>query len=148
MNNPDQVLSSYKRHREAFAKASQSNKAAVFDALAAAKVTHVRIDFDGEGDSGAITEVAAYRGEEQIELPAIALNLQRVSSNDTEVKIAKEKLPAAIETLCYDYLEETNRGWENNGGAYGEFRLDVAARTVELEFNARYTDVFTENHTF
>jgi hypothetical protein len=30
----------------------------------------------------------------------------------------------------------------------GEFILDVVARTVELEFNGRYTEISTENHTF
>jgi hypothetical protein len=59
-----------------------------------------------------------------------------------------ETLCAAIETLCYDYLEQTNGGWENNDGGFGEFIFDVAARTVELEFNGRYTDTFTTNHTF
>jgi hypothetical protein len=64
------------------------------------------------------------------------------------LRIAKEKLASAIEILCYDHLEETHCGWENNDGAYGEFLLDVAERTVELEFHERYTATLTENHTF
>lgn len=84
----------------------------------------------------------------KVEIPTVAITLQRASWGDGELGTMEEPLPQALETLCYDYLEETNGGWENNGGAFGEFRLDVAARTIELEFNARYTDVFTEMHTF
>jgi len=148
MNNPDEFLASYNRHREALAKASQTNKTVVFDALAAANITHVHIEFDGCGDSGQIECVTAYRGEEKAELPTVVVTLQQASWNHTELGTMEESLPQALETLCYDYLEETNSGWENNDGAYGEFHLDVASRTVKLEFNGRYTEVLTENHTF
>ena len=61
---------------------------------------------------------------------------------------SESTLEEAIENLCYDYLEETHGGWENNDGGFGEFRIDVAKRTVELEFNGRFTDTCTSNHTF
>jgi hypothetical protein len=35
-----------------------------------------------------------------------------------------------------------------NDGAYGEFTLDVSEKCIELEFNARFTDTFSTNHTF
>jgi hypothetical protein len=148
MKNPDEFLASYNRYRKALNQVSQSNKAVIFDALVAGHITEVHVEFDGCGDSGQIECMTAYRGEEKIELPIIAVTLQQVSWGDIEVRNAEEKLPQAIETLCYDYLEETNDGWENNDGAFGEFHLDVAERTVELEFHARYTATLTENHTF
>ena len=148
MNDPDPTIASYDRYREALGKANQSNKTVVFDALATGNITSVVVEFDGEGDSGAITDVTAYRGEEQVDLPATAITLQHASWHSAELRSTEEKLSQAIETVCYNYLEETHGGWENNDGGYGEFRLDVAARTVELEFNGRYTAVDTENHTF
>jgi len=148
MNDPDPAFASYDHHREALRKASQSNKTAVFDALAAANITQVLVEFDGAGDSGQIESVTAFRGEAQIAFPSTTIALQQASWGSTELRFTEEKLSQAIETLCYDYLQETQGGWENNDGAYGEFRLDVAARTVELEFNGRYTAVDTENHTF
>jgi hypothetical protein len=42
MNDTDAVMSDYERHRQARAKLSEGNKHAVFDALAAAGITHVR----------------------------------------------------------------------------------------------------------
>jgi hypothetical protein len=147
MNDPDPAFASYDRYREALNKACQGNKAVVFDALAGANITHVHIDFDGEGDQGQIASVTAFRGEEEVQLPTTLVTLNQAWGNP-ELGIMEEPLPRAIETLCYDYLEETNGGWENNDGAYGEFRLDVAERKVELEFKGRYTDIFTENHTF
>ena len=148
MNNPDPTLASYSRYREALSKACQWNKAVVFDALVAAEITQVHIEFDGWSDSGQIECVTAYRGEQGAELPTVVITLQRASWSQAEPGTMDEPLPQALETLCYDYLEETHDGWEINDGAFGEFRLDVAARTVELEFNGRYTEVSTENHTF
>ena len=60
MNDTDSVMSSYERHRQARAKLSKSNKRAVFEALAAANITEVHVDFDGEGDSGQIGSVITF----------------------------------------------------------------------------------------
>jgi hypothetical protein len=57
-------------------------------------------------------------------------------------------LQDAIETLAYDYLEETHYGWENNDGAFGTFVFDVPARNVTLEHNERFTDYNTFKHEF
>ena len=73
---------------------------------------------------------------------------RNVSWGNNEVTEEEKSLPDAIEHLCYDFLEQEHGGWENNDGAYGEFILDVAGRTVELDFNGRYTDVHTSTHSF
>jgi hypothetical protein len=39
-------------------------------------------------------------------------------------------------------------GWENNDDAYGTFTFDVPERTIEPEFNGRFTDIATSHHTF
>lgn len=144
----DTFMSNYDRHRQAMAKLSQANKGTVFDVLAAANITLVSVEFDGEGDSGQITGLLAFRNDERVELHATNVTTLQVSYGDTEPVTTETPLQEAIETLCYDLLEESNGGWENNDGAYGEFRLDVATRTIELEFNGRFTDVSTSNHTF
>lgn len=56
-----------------------------------------------------------------------------------------EPLAEAIETLAYAFLESTHGGWENNGGAYGEFDFDVAAGTITLDYNERFES--SENYT-
>jgi hypothetical protein len=67
MNNPEQALASYERYREALSKAGQSHKTLIFDALAAADITNVHIEFDGVGDSGQIYCVTAYHGEQKVD---------------------------------------------------------------------------------
>jgi len=74
--------------------------------------------------------------------------MRRLSWGATEPVAEKRSLQDAIESLCYDYLEVTHGGWENNDGAFGEFHLDVAERTVDLEFHGRFSDTYTTNHTF
>jgi hypothetical protein len=69
VNDPKEFVASYERYREALNKASQHNKQVVFDALAAAEITEVHLEFDGEGDSGQITSIAALRGKDTAELP-------------------------------------------------------------------------------
>jgi len=148
MNDLESIMIDYEHRRQAQAKLNEGNKAALFDALAGAGITEVRIDFDGEGDSGQINDVAAFRGEEPAELPTATVTIQTIPWGSTEATTTESNLGEAIETLCYLYLEGTHGGWENNDGAYGEFRLDVAKRSVELEFNGRYTDTWTDTHSF
>jgi hypothetical protein len=148
MNDPNTTMSDYEHYSRARAQVSAGNKGAVFDVLAATNISLVIVEFDGEGDDGQIKSAAAFRGEECVDLPVTTVTLQQFSGGDTEPVTAKFSLHDAIEMLCYDYLEDTHSGWENSGGAYGEFHLDVIRRTVELEFNARFTDIFTSNHTF
>ena len=57
-------------------------------------------------------------------------------------------LAQALENLCYDLLEYEHAGWENNDGAFGVFVFDIAKRSIELEFSARYTSHDTSVHTF
>lgn len=148
MNDLESIMIDYEHRRQAQAKLNEGNKAALFDVLAAANITDVHVDFDGEGDSGQINDVAAFRGEEPAELPTATVTIQTIPWGSTEATTTESNLREAIETLCYLYLEGTHGGWENNDGAYGEFRLDVAKRTVELEFNGRYTDTWTDIHGF
>jgi hypothetical protein len=138
----------YAQHREAVAKANTLNKAVVFDALAAAGITHVFVEFDGAGDSGQIEGVSARADDKPIDLPTTTVNLHHAPWNQPELSVEKTSLPEAVQDLCYGYLEQTHGGWENNDGAYGEFNLDVAERRITLDFNGRYTETWSDTHTF
>ena len=149
MNNPDTTMSNYLRHCKARKEFGQPNKTAIFDALAAAKIDLVCVEFDGCGDSGQIHNLTAFQGDARVALPATKVTLQQASWDNPESSIPEvANLQEAIETLCYDFLEEEHGGWEIDDGAFGEFRLDVATRTVTLEFNGRITDIATSQHTF
>ena len=138
----------YELYLKAVAKANELNKAAVFDALAAANLTRVAVEFDGEGDSGQIEGIYAYAGDARAELPESSITLHQAQRAKGDPKTTTVSLHDAIETLCYDYLEQEHGGWENNDGAFGTFTFDVAARTIELEFNGRYTDISTHSYSF
>jgi hypothetical protein len=150
MSDFDTVAAAYERHTKALAKANEHNKAAVFDALAAAGITTVIAEFDGEGDSGQIENVTARAGEADVTLPATPVTLHDASWQGDEFTTAESSLPKAIETLCYGYLEQYQGGWENNDGAFGSFVFNVAGRRIQLEFNgrfiARFIDVATHNY--
>lgn len=138
----------YAQHREAVAKANTLNKTVVFDALAAAGITHVFVEFDGCGDSGQIEGVSARADGKPIDFPTTTVNLHTAPWNQTEPSVKETSLTFAVEDLCYGCLEQTHAGWENNDGAYGEFTLDVAERRITLDFNGRYTDTWSDTHTF
>jgi hypothetical protein len=142
------ILESLAQRRKLLSEAGEANKQPVFDALSAAGIDIVTVTFDGEGDSGQIDNVVAYKGETESALPIQTLTLRSVSWNPGDTTTQDMPLSEAIETLCYDFLEQKYAGWENNDGAFGEFTLRVADRTIELEFNGRFSDVHTSSHTF
>lgn len=169
MTEFDTYTDRYERHREATTKANELNKVILFDALAAAGITEITVQFDGCGDSGQIDSISAYMGETpralpapsaaeppEAETPSVAavplpqtpVTLYHAKWDSDELGTDEITLQNAIEEICYDYLKQEHDGWENNDGAFGEFAFDVAARTIHLEFNGRFTDVYTETHTF
>jgi hypothetical protein len=138
----------YQKHMKAIAQANVLNKAVVFDALAAAGITRITTEFDGEGDSGQLSGITAYIEETGVTLPLVHITLHRSEIGADALITKSETLENAVITLCYDYLEQEYAGWENNDGAYGEFIFDVAARRIELEANLRFSDTTTYDHTF
>ena len=148
MNDLHSIMAAYEQHRREQAALNEGNKTAIFDALAAANITKVVVDFDGEGDSGQIDSIVAFTGEELTKMPVTTVTIRQVQYGKPEPFPVESTLDQAIETLCYDYLEDMHGGWENNDGAFGEFTIDAVNRTIELEFNARFTDCETTTHTF
>jgi hypothetical protein len=136
----------YDTYLKTVAKANALNKPVVFDALAAAGLTLVEIEFDGEGDSGQIEGIYAYAGDARAELPESSITLHEARQGDP--KTTTVRLHEAIETLCYDYLSQTHGGWENNEGAYGIFRFEVSNRSIRLDFNQRFSDSTHHTHDF
>ncbi len=76
------------------------------------------------------------------------LPLNYAQSGDEPVRTHDLPLREAVEELCYGYLEQKYGGWENNDGAFGEFRFDVAERRIALDFNGRFTDYSHSSHAF
>lgn len=108
-------------------------KAAVMDALAAAGISTVRVDFRGDSGGDGIEYVAARSAEKTVPLPAtgvIMLKTDRERSNSSE---PNTPLPEAIKMLCLHYLAQEYAGWEDVYGMNGTVSFDVASRVIELE---------------
>ena len=148
MKTAEDFETRHQRFQQALAQANKQNKAAVFDALSAAGITTVNVTFDGEGDSGQIQDITAYRDEHPYGLPNVSIEVQQVNWGTDKLDGSPMALREAIDHLCYDFLGQEHEGWENNDGAFGDFAFDVATREIRLEFNARFIDSTFFNHTF
>jgi hypothetical protein len=123
------------------------NKSVIFAALDEAGIHKVTVGFDGSSDSGQIEDVEAWNAAgDKIPLPSNR-KLQLASGNPDR-PLTETNLQEAIETLAWDYLEATHRGWEDNDGAFGTFYFSVPNQTITLEHNERFTDVNTSWHDF
>jgi hypothetical protein len=134
------------KHRVALARKVAQAKTSLFDCLEDAGLILITVDFDGSGDSGQIEGIFAFDeyGEVAVpraSLPCISLN-PGARADTTELQSVSD----VVEALAYDLLEEEHGGWENNDGAYGEFRFDVTDRTITLAYHERImTSDYSEN---
>lgn len=129
-------------------QAVSRNKVAVFDALAAAGIDTLEVSFDGCNDSGQIEGMLPRRAGEMVPLPDVRIAGHFADYNQDGLVESTAPLQQSIEELCYGFLEMEQGGWEIDEGAFGEFIFDVAARTITLDFNGRYTSHVTTTHEF
>lgn len=138
-------LASHAEHLRRLEECRPANIAALFDALAAAGITTVVVTFDGYGDSGQVESIDARDAEGDVSLPETMIEIGAPGDGDATQHIAMP-VREAIEELAYDLLRDTHAGWENNDGAFGDFTFDVAARTISLDHNERYTAIESYSH--
>lgn len=124
-----------------------ANKTALFEALTRAGIDQVTVRFDGYGDSGQIEEVEAIAGGRSVNLPSDQIEISRVRWYAAEPPSIMS-LREAVEESAYACLDQIQSGWENDEGAYGDVVFEVAARTITLDFNGRFTDVNASQHSF
>jgi hypothetical protein len=122
------------------------NKEVIFAALAEAGIHSVTVGYDGYSDSGQIDDIEGWSSSpEKLPLPSNRkVQLPSPIEGNPPVEMT---LHEAIETLVYDYLEETHYGWENDEGVYATFVFSVSTRTITLEHNDRYIEVNTSTYT-
>jgi hypothetical protein len=141
----DQMQHEYARRAE---ETRSANKAVLFDSLAAAEIETVTVIFDGYGDSGQIERIDVEAGEGTGLLPSDRIEIARATWESPEIERLTQIVQEAIETLVYDFLRQTHGGWEIDDGAYGAFVFDVAERTINLDYNERYTSSENFSHEF
>src|SRR5271155_5281996 len=99
-------------------KVLPANKKALFDALAAAGITTVIVNFDGCGDSGQIEMIEARAGDDVIPLPKVQIEIASAVWGSATIERQTRPMEEAIEIIVYDVLNQKHGGWENNDGAY------------------------------
>ena len=153
-NNPSPTFDAngFLEKDRAFTALSESirpaNKTTLFDVLVAAGITSVLVHFDGSGDSGQIEGIDATAGDQPAEIPNCNIEIAQVGWGDPNIERTTLSVRDAIESLAYDFLEQTHGGWENNEGAYGEFTFDVVQRTITLDYNERVETSEYSQHMF
>lgn len=135
--DPDDFMQRWADYEKSAAVAHSSNKTSLFAALRATGITVVTVVFDGSGDSGQIESVEARSDDTEVDLLPTIVEIVLLEFRADEPERVSQRLEEAIETLAYALLAQSYRGWENNGGAFGEFEFDVAAETITLDFNQR-----------
>ena len=125
------------------------NKSALFDALSAAAIQTVLIEFDGCGDSGQLENITGLDAENaEIPLPEANIEIREVQFEGPSILVVKRPVRDVLETLAYDFLEQTHDGWEIGEGGHGKFTFDVATRSITLDYNERFTDSTNYQHDF
>jgi hypothetical protein len=127
-----------KIQRAAIARKVAVAKITLFDILDSHGIAFVTVGFDGSGDSGQIDEISAHDETGIVELPDVKLPAIDIETPEPEAGTNDMSITDVIETLAYDLLEYEHNGWENNDGAYGEFRFDTADRSVTLRYHERF----------
>ena len=124
------------------------NKTALFDALAAAGITTVLVNFDGCGDTGQIEAIEVRAGDDDSALPEVEIEIATANWGSPTIDRQPQPIREAIETLVYEILSQKQDGWQDNEGAYGEFTFDVAERTITLDYNERHMESDYSMHWF
>lgn len=149
-HNPD--LAAWDRNESTHKSRSEellpSNKKALFDALAAAGIEIVNVNFDGYGDSGQIKDIDARRGHQLVKLPNEKIQVVVPSWGSPDLEYHTFSIEQAIEYFAYEFLSETHCGWSNDDGAFGVFTFDVADQSITLDYNERYTESNYSHHQF
>jgi hypothetical protein len=135
-------------HDRLRAELQPCNRTALFDALTTAGVTRVVVSFDGYGDSGQIENIEVKTGDATVAMPETEIEVACAEWGQAEPVHSLVSVANAIEALAYDLLGQAYCGWEDNEGAYGEFTFDVAARSITLDYNQRFTDSEYSQHIF
>jgi hypothetical protein len=123
------------------------NRQTLFDALSAAGITSVTVEFDGYGDEGQIVSAKYFVGEDETTPSLAPLLFVRDIADDT-AQSEPVSLEDAIDELLYHLLSKHYGGWQDNEGSFGEFTFDIPARTIDLDIGMRFVDASHYQHKF
>ena len=134
---------------------AKSEKEALLPELRKRGIVSITIEYDGSGDSGSVESVEAFneKGDSVpltdkvktfVKHSTFDKKTETWGSVDVELELT---LDDAIEQIASGMINGYFPGWENNDGAYGTVTFNVGEGSLELDHNARYTEVnsYTES---
>jgi len=133
--------------------AIRTNLLTICNRLRMLGISDVTASFDGGGDSGCVYEPEAHRGDgvavdqktefADIEIRYIRIDksydiqMQNWNISNREVTVSlKDALQETIEA----HIDLANVDWHNNDGGFGEYVLNVAEMTYDLQINVYHTE--------
>jgi hypothetical protein len=139
-------------HSAEYAKAQDSNRSTLMQALRRLSITVVEIAYDGGGDSGSVSEIEITPTgiipsplQEPVTIKRVMTTYQdgqyRHDVCDESVTLAE-----ALDDFAMVSVSLRHSGWENNDGGEGSVTFDVVKDTVNLEHHEFYTE--TSRHAY
>ena len=120
-----------------------ANKTTILEALKRHEIITAYIEYQGCGDSGAMTAIGVMPDEKQACLDeTVAIHCFESSSDGTSVNVvvAEMTLGQALEDFSMEWLEKECAGWEIDGGAQGTITLSVDNGNAEMDHTTFYTE--------
>lgn len=136
--------------------ALETNKQNILNALRAAGIEELVLDYSGGGDSGQMGEISvtapagiARLPQTKIRFNVIGWSYSLIESRSVySIEEREMDLPSAIEGFFWHCLQTYHCGWENNSGGEGTFTISVP----KGEFFLRHVEFIEHqevtNHTF
>lgn len=133
-------------------KIHEAYKEILFDILQREKVESFNVNFEGSGDDGQIEDSDLPKAVKDVVIKGCRVSQGSVWDSKTNKSIESWKEDCTVRdivsSLCYEMLEITHGGWENDDGAWGHFFFDVKKRSIHLDHNERYTESHLYEHEF
>lgn len=143
-------LDTMAQHKQRVHARLMTNKQPLLAALRQLGAKSVAITYAGSGDSGQIESLTVCDAQEQeLNLDAATVTVlqsEGIFGDDgfhERTEPRTQPLNEALESFLYDWLEDTQPGWEINDGSSGECTIDVE----DARFNLDHTNYYTESYS-
>jgi hypothetical protein len=112
-------------------------KEAMLAVLKSARIATVTIGYDGESDSGQISEIEARTAKgKTAQLPDKPVSLPLCGGNGSYQTLAD-----ALDAFAWALLQAYHFCFQDNEGGFGTIKIDVVKGTVTIDHNDRVVDV-------
>lgn len=147
-------LDTMAQHKQRVHARLMANKQPFLAALRQLGAKSLVITYAGSGDSGQIESLTVRDAhEEELNLGAATvtvLHSEGIFGDDgfrDRTEPRTQPLKEALESFVYDWLEDTQPGWEINDGSSGDCTIDVDDARFKLDHTTYYTESYSEGYS-